>query len=289
MKKLTRKLFLSVAALAVCATTLVSTTFAWYVSNSEASVDKITGSTAGTDVSGNLLVAKDKDGAPDAFTQHLSLDVTLAAAEALNPVTKATAEDAENSIAVGDWVDKDGNKVTTGTAMTFSFWIMSTKDQTVNVSYLATNTTAADALKTQRAYTSTGAPVSQGADFTIDAVNALRMQVVTTEATPVTKTLAFDATHQGEATAADAFTANTTGDANTYYYQLLGTTPYGCNETTGASVAAPTDTWETLSLVADTAVKLTFTVWLEGTDADCFDSCISQTFDFQFNFEVAGA
>lgn len=289
MKKLTRKLFLSVAALAVCATTLVSTTFAWYVSNSEASVDKITGSTAGTDVSGNLLVAKDKDGAPDAFTQHLSLDVTLAAAEALNPVTKATAEDTENSIAVGDWVDKDGNKVTTGTAMTFSFWIMSTKDQTVNVSYLATNTTAADALKTQRAYTSTGAPVSQGEDFTIDAVNALRMQVVTTEATPVTKTLAFDTAHQGTATAADAFTANTTGDANTYYYQLLGTTPYGCNETTGASVAAPTDTWETLSLVADTAVKLTFTVWLEGTDADCFDSCISQTFDFQFNFEVAGA
>ena len=41
MKKFGRKLFLSCAALAACATTLVSTTFAWYTSNTEVSAGSL--------------------------------------------------------------------------------------------------------------------------------------------------------------------------------------------------------------------------------------------------------
>ena len=44
-KSLTRKLFLSVAALAATAATLTSSTFAWYTANTEAQVNKVTAST----------------------------------------------------------------------------------------------------------------------------------------------------------------------------------------------------------------------------------------------------
>lgn len=54
MKKLTRKLFLSVAALGACAVTLVSTTFAWYTTNTSVDVDAISGMTE-TDSSSNQL------------------------------------------------------------------------------------------------------------------------------------------------------------------------------------------------------------------------------------------
>ena len=45
MRKLGLKLGLSCAALAACATTLVSTTFAWYTSNDTVKAEKITGKT----------------------------------------------------------------------------------------------------------------------------------------------------------------------------------------------------------------------------------------------------
>ena len=45
-KSLTRKLFLSVAALAATAATLTSSTWAWYTGNSEAKVNSVTASTA---------------------------------------------------------------------------------------------------------------------------------------------------------------------------------------------------------------------------------------------------
>lgn len=283
MKKLTRKLFLSVAALAVCAATLVSTTFAWYVSNSEASVSEIHGSTAGTEVSGNLLVAKnDTTGgsdAPGAFTQNLKLDFT---GDALAPVTKGDS---------GKWLDKAGVENSLGAnTMELKFWIMSTKEQTVNATYTITNTTAEANVKTQKAYTSTGAPVTQNTEFAMDAINALRMQVVTTETTAQDKTLDVAATATIGTPTYTRFTApSDDSDANIYYYQLLGQVPQGCTENTGASPAAPTDTWTQVTLAADTPVMITITIWLEGTDKDCFDSCINQSFDLKFDFEVAGA
>ena len=53
MRKLGLKLGLSCAALAACATTLVSTTFAWYTSNDSVKATGITGKTSEAD--GTLL------------------------------------------------------------------------------------------------------------------------------------------------------------------------------------------------------------------------------------------
>ena len=76
MKKLTRKLFLSIAALAVCAATLVSTTFAWYVSNSTANVKGLTGAILSGGSEGNILIAKDVGGSAGNFTQTLTMDAS---------------------------------------------------------------------------------------------------------------------------------------------------------------------------------------------------------------------
>ena len=57
MKKLTRKLFLSICTLAICAVTLVSTTFAWYTTNTEVSASNINGASAATGTS-SLLISK---------------------------------------------------------------------------------------------------------------------------------------------------------------------------------------------------------------------------------------
>ena len=56
MKNLTRKLFLSICTLAICAVTLVSTTFAWYTTNTEVSVDGVKG-TASTSGDASIYVS----------------------------------------------------------------------------------------------------------------------------------------------------------------------------------------------------------------------------------------
>ena len=57
MKKLTRKLFLSVASLGVCAATLVSTTFAWYTTNTSVDLGAISGMTETQSASNQLYIA----------------------------------------------------------------------------------------------------------------------------------------------------------------------------------------------------------------------------------------
>ena len=61
MKKLTRKLFLSVCTLAICAVTLVSTTFAWYTTNSEVSASAVTGTSSDASTDDSILIATSID------------------------------------------------------------------------------------------------------------------------------------------------------------------------------------------------------------------------------------
>ena len=57
MKKFGRKLFLSCAALAACATTLVSTTFAWYTSNTEVSAGSLSALSSSTVDTSSFYIA----------------------------------------------------------------------------------------------------------------------------------------------------------------------------------------------------------------------------------------
>ncbi len=288
MKKIGFKLLLSGVALAACAATLSTTTYAWYVTNSEANASAIKGSTASAASSGNILVAKNLTGdptKPGSFMQNISFDGDTTNVKVptngLNPVSKDTETIAPATGATG-WHSVDLSPVAEADAyMTFDIWVLSTKETTVNVELTTTNTTETAAIKKQTCYNATGAPVAQDAQFAIDAVEALRMEVTQGETSTVysVKTLSTGYTSP------TGFTAATdTTDAQAYYKALLGEDPKG-----GVSVAAPTATLTSITVVANTATKLSFKVWLEGTDKMCFDSCAGQTFTFDFKFSISNS
>lgn len=300
MKALKRKLFLSVASLAVCAATLVSTTFAWYVSNTTAEVQRVSGSTAGAGTDGNLLVAQDKG--PDTTEELLSwgqyiAEVTPSVNTQLNPTTKATA--AASGVEVGDWVDKEGKLIAAADAasgqpyLQFEFWVLSTGEQEeVTIEYTLTNTTTD--LTPQKVYNTTGAPSSLalGDTFTSDACRALRMDVFTstlldvTTLTPIgnAKNIELDKAATGYQTKTGCVD---TGNAGTYYKQIVNKIGYGTNGTSGASTDSGLKAWTSFAISPNTPLKLTFRIWLDGTDVNCFDSCVGQTFALKFNLSVS--
>lgn len=141
------------------------------------------------------------------------------------------------------------------------------------------------------------------ADTTVDA-----NKTYYTKATNAANYNIFDAYAQAETKTADLTFDDSTGfDANEYYYAIMNQIPVGAAYTasisnnvrtdtiTNYSIAAPSKKLPkkgaassadqvTLSLTANVAKKLTFRVWLEGTDAQCFDCCTGQTFDFDLEF-----
>ena len=90
--------------------------------------------------------------------------------------------------------------------------------------------------------------------------------------------------------------AHTVSGANAYYRALVGDQPgFGFTSkvqpinvstargTNGADGAANEINYVN---VTTTRTKLTFSIWLEGTNMNCFDCCAKQSFDFAFEFKV---
>ena len=275
--KLRNKILMSAAALAACAATLTSTTFAWYVANNEANATKIQGSTAAAGSDGNILVAKTENGTAGSYAQNISFagdttHITLPQ-DGLTPVTKVVTEEGET------WKAVDGSVVDEANAyMTWDVWVLSTKETNVTVSLTVVNLTAEEDITYQTCYNATGAPVAQGELFAIDAVEALRMEVFqdgTSLGVFSVKDLASGYTSP------NAYTALGTADSNAYYKALMGQEPAG-----GMSEADPTSTtaFTALTVTANTGSKLTYKVWLEGRDKACFDSCVGQSFEFALKY-----
>ena len=203
------------------------------------------------------------------------------------------------SASAGEWVDATGT-TTAETHMQFKIWLKGTSkdgtDLTVKPSVKVTNKTASvDAIK-QQAYTGT-AGVAQGASFAVDAVYALRMNVTTTTLKGTTYSTPAVSVAKGSVADIDGDYTALTGtvektatnyDANIYYKSIMDEIGYGTNATTGASVApeAGDKTWGNITLESGVDTLITITFWLEGTDASCYDSCMSQAFAFDFNFKL---
>lgn len=271
MKKLTRKLFLSVAALAVCAATLVSTTFAWYVTNSTASVGDITGSTATASTDGNLLVAHaSADGIDGDYSPSISFATKgLKQVVDLSPVTKKAT----------GFVNRDnGDVANTAAYIEYKFYMLSTSKTTV---YVTTTVTNSSTIAGQKVYSSEGTGKNNGETLKIDAVRALRMEVVQGG----TATVKADGIYDLQAisgytpTTADDWKDGTT-NAHTYYDAVNGgDADAGISETTPAKT-----TFDSITVVAGEDTLITVRVWLEGTDTACFDSCSGQDFSINFAF-----
>ena len=109
----------------------------------------------------------------------------------------------------------------------------------------------------------TSAP-TKGKTFTVDAKEALYYR----------QTVASAA---GNAIAVDASTV-TGGNAHTYYNSVVGVAPWNVTALTTGTLATINST--------STATKLSYDIWLEGADTDCFNSCAQWNFDIQMYFTV---
>ena len=88
---------------------------------------------------------------------------------------------------------------------------------------------------------------------------------------------------------ADIFDDHTGGDANIYYKTVMQSAGWGTTAGTGVSPTLSSSNWTSLDLAKDVDNLITITIWLEGTDAQCWDSCIGQGFSLELLFEKVGA
>lgn len=302
------KLALMGSSMAALAATLGTSTYAWYVANNTATVSGMTAATAGTEASGNLLVANLTAAANQGaitvsgnWGNSLS-SVSLSSTPNLNPVTKDTTGQGGIAPSTGatGWHDAANAPVLEANAYGYyAFGIWSTDKTSVAINLAVTNNT--ETFKSQTLYSATGAPTSVSINdrFYKDAVEALRMEIIKVEfpasgdvtlstvlgTTPL-QTWAVDDFNQADHTHAYAADAGAAagGNANSYYQAIMGTAPAG--GATEATYSALTSGTYTLTVSKDVRTILLFRYWLEGTDTDCFDSCIGQSFLFDFEFEA---
>jgi hypothetical protein len=309
------KLALSGVALAAVAATLGTSTYAWYVTNSSATVDGIQGAAKAGGL-GNVLVAENSSTATSGhgdFVQELTLSsvnitTTTTGANGLIPAhpivgydstaitTSATAATAAEIGAGTDvtWVDEKGKAIESGKTafIEFDVWVLSTDATTVKFTYAIDNVTDSANLANQIAYAGTGLPtgVSEGDTFNVNILDALRMNVYQTNVTSGDVADGSLVRNIYDVAAAATTTANTSGNtytsggtANTYYTAVLGdSSDIIKTELTGVTTKT-TD----ITVKKNTPTKLNFKIWLEGTDNQCFDSCSGQEFEIVFTFDTS--
>lgn len=317
--KLKKKLILSCAALAACATTLVSSTFAWYTSNTEVKASSVSGLTsAGTD---SLLLISDtgKNGDWGATT---TFDDQSYDADNKNTVTFCTnakfvpvAWNESNADGSKPFLAMDGKTDMTNTAqsrnyLAFDLYFATGSSTALDVYVKDFSFTLTDEADAETVLTKTGLGTAFAGDsapgtYKIDLRNAL---VVTTIATTITEGTekAEDAKHYG----IEAFAGKSdyTSDMNChqYYNAVLNKTdsdkktetleddPIQTTDTISATQLAKKTTGTAWSLgkaplLSTTegkvsALKVTFYVWLNGWDTACFDAVQGQAVTVSLSF-----
>lgn len=78
----------------------------------------------------------------------------------------------------------------------------------------------------------------------------------------------------------------TGGDANNYYTSIIGASPYNVTSGTSNDASTGAAAWTSINLAANKDTLLEFNIWLEGSDADCWDSARGQSFTFDFQFKL---
>lgn len=289
MKKLTRKLLLSVFSLGLAVVTLSTTTFAWYTTNAEVSATGITGTSQG-EVSGSLEISKDN--ANWGPTIDLEFNKTN-----IVPLQRDTVSGKLKELnATEAKTDGDGY-------IHFTIYVRNSKK--VNEAtpvYLKS-------LKIQNSGTITPKPVlvekggfganTLGTPYAIDAVRALSLGFV--EGTTVSPNYSLGTYLKNKSLVKTTSEAQFTESLNAidYYNAVMHTTiskgTYA--ETEVAYVTEqPADATKSIIVATldaeapesstnpgqGTSKAITFSIWLEGWDQYCFDVCQGQTFTVSF-------
>ena len=310
------KLALSGAAVAALAATFSTSTYAWYVSNKVANVNGGTGQTGSAGADGSVLLswngtaqnakwAKDLDftdtanGAPDISGVKLTpvhYDATGTAGFYNLDASGAKAASALTANSTSD----------SGSYLSFTIYAKteSATPITVRPSFTINNTTTSLTGLEQLAYVGTadGSPVATGTNFVYNCLDALYVQQNTTASsgsgnsategavTALTYVAASKTGVRGTTTIGSGWTAAGAGNAHTYYNTVSGNTlSFGLTPACAdADDAQNNVTAGTLSdiVLTTTPLAITYNIFLDGGDLDCFNSCAGQTISFSLKLSV---
>lgn len=303
------KLALMGASVTALAATLTTSTYAWYVSNKTAKVNEVTGSTAEGASDGSISLST------DGVASHYYKSISLTAAANYNGVSSSVKLEPVSTTNGTTFViptyNTQQSQYTTadgsGSVYYFMFYIKAAKGCTVTPNVKITNTTTV--VPTQVNYSAAGnvGGVADGLTFTVDAINALHMSLVKTPGTAYSSTQTTYSAGTADTTQIqkvvggnyvtnvlsediDAYANKATGGAAAYYNEIMGVQPYTSAVAYSTSGQGATgEAFNTISLAANTPVKLEYRIWLDGGDAQCFNACASQNFKFDFTYTITGA
>ena len=310
--KLKGKLIMSAAALAACAATLTSTTYAWYTSNTEVSAEKISGNSA---TSGSDLLLISSTFANNAPT-NWNTTVTPTWTGDLNSLAPVTYSDG-NLVSLSYDTGALQLVESTNSIAQFDlyFKLSSTTDAKLYVENLTITNDTGENLPIKDILSGNYAALGLSATDTSYSVNMLRALKFDFEFTPYTqsgetvtagKTIekVYDPeTLFTDAEMKDSLTGKTGYNAHTYMNAVMSkdwtiaeTYTDGSIVKNGATGSTGTkDTAWSLGdlLTAGTTatakqyVKLTVKAYLDGSDLACFDACQGQSFSVSMKFTTA--
>lgn len=334
MKKFGRKLFLSCAALAACATTLVSTTFAWYTSNTEVSAGSLQALSSATVDSSSFYIAS-----ANTYDTNKAVATMNPYGPSADPVTVAgkTDDKLNTTFAPVYYNTSDGTykQLTGATAaegstdktvpsyaaqanvdileFVYRFRITNpgtgVKDVPVYFkTFSVTNTVTA--LPTQKANTAgftsaqTGIDTA-GADYAVDILKAMKMNITITKMTSETVLssqaadksvnvydLAAYSTLTDVNIAKNSETQVPMANALGFYNCIMGTalTVPTNNYKSGTALAKNKATAPLFYIPGDTGyVEVRFVFYLDGWDSYCYDVCRQQGIKVVMDFTSAVA
>lgn len=326
MKKFGRKLFLSCAALAACATTLVSTTFAWYTSNTEVSAGSLQALSSATVDSSSFYIASaatyDENKAVATMNAYgpSAVPVTVAGktGDKLNttfaPVYYNTSDGTYKQLTGATGASKDTPEYAAQANVdilefVYRFRITNPGADVANVpvyfkTFSVTNTVT-DGLPTQKAntagFTSEQTGISTaGTDYAVDILKAMKMNITITKMTDET-TLSSESADKSVnvydlanyATEADVNIATSGANALGFYNCIMGTAlevPAVANYSSGTVLTQAKASAPLFYIPGDTGyVEVRFAFYLDGWDSYCYDVCRQQGISVVMDFTSAVA
>ena len=252
------KLALMGASITALAATLTTSTYAWYVSNKTANVEGGSGSTGSATADGSILLSWDNS----AESYFKTLDFSEApAATTTNNDLSPCHYDTDGFYSLSDAGAKG---LASSAYIQFSLYIKAAKAVTLVTPTMTFSNWSGST--TQVAYVDDGLPSGKqkGQTFSVSADKAVYTQQ----------------NNGGTMTYAAASTASPVGDAHDYWEAVTGNTiTWGRTPASATGLAG-------FALAANTPLQLTYTIFLEGGDPDCFNSCAGYTFDFELTFQI---
>lgn len=301
MKNLTRKLFLSICTLAICAVTLVSTTFAWYTTNTEVSATNINASTS---VYGDASIFI----STDTLNWYQSVDVnkTMTALLPVQVTSTGVFDDRElgdtlasdtdylkftlyvKTAKISDETDADPIalfvKSITINNTTFSTIVDTDADEDTTADNEIRNyieTIATDNLLYNSSKNTGGVDKTQG-KYWVDVTEALWMNIESSTVENLNHNI-FDLKNCLNTKYSPFNVANP--DAEVYYESVSGDTLEKSGTATEYVVGSTGTNFEIANLAANgDYTTLTFKIFLNGWDEYCFDACKGQSFSVALSF-----